>query len=134
MCRERTATGGVRVTTRGSRADARGTTDAAVFTHGRLPVAGNQRPAAPLLTLAVVDDLLAIVIIAVFYTASLSVIPLLLAVPPLAAFTVLVQRRIRSWWLLLPLAFAAWAPVHASGRRHKIHRVAAHRRTRVRHR
>ena len=34
---------------------------------------------------------------------------------PLAAFTVLVQRRVRSWWLLLPLAFAAWALVHASG-------------------
>ena len=25
------------------------------------------------------------------------------------------QRRIRSWWLLLPLAFAIWALVHASG-------------------
>ena len=27
----------------------------------------------------------------------------------------LVQRRIRSWWLLLPLAVATWALVHASG-------------------
>jgi NhaA family Na+:H+ antiporter len=26
-----------------------------------------------------------------------------------------VQRRIRSWWLLLPLALTAWALVHASG-------------------
>ena len=34
---------------------------------------------------------------------------------PLAVFTVLVQRRVRSWWLLLPLAFATWALVHASG-------------------
>jgi hypothetical protein len=34
---------------------------------------------------------------------------------PLAAFAVAVQRRIRSWWLLLPLAFASWALVHASG-------------------
>ena len=68
-----------------------------------------------LLTLAVVDDLLAIVIIAVFYTAHLSVAPLLLAAVPLGLFTLLVQRRIRSWWLLLPLAFAAWALVHASG-------------------
>ena len=41
--------------------------------------------------------------------------PLLLALVPLAVFTVLVQRRIRSWWLLLPLAFATWALVHASG-------------------
>ncbi|MCG5215892.1 Na+/H+ antiporter NhaA [Streptosporangium sp. KLBMP 9127] len=68
-----------------------------------------------LLTLAVVDDLIAIVIIAVFYTAQLSVLPLLGALVPLAAFAVLVQRRVRSWWLLLPLAFATWALVHASG-------------------
>ena len=25
------------------------------------------------------------------------------------------QRRISSWWLLLPLAFLTWALVHASG-------------------
>jgi NhaA family Na+:H+ antiporter len=68
-----------------------------------------------LLTLAVVDDLLAIVIIAVFFTTGLSVPLLLLALVPLAGFTVLVQRRIRSWWLLLPLAAATWALVHASG-------------------
>jgi Na+:H+ antiporter, NhaA family len=68
-----------------------------------------------LLTLAVVDDLLAIVVIAVFYTAHLSVLPLLAALVPLGLFTLLVQRRNRSWWLLLPLAFATWALVHASG-------------------
>ena len=68
-----------------------------------------------LLTLAVVDDLLAITIIALFYTTDLQVGPLLLALVPLAVFTVLVQRRVRSWWLLLPLAFATWALVHASG-------------------
>ncbi|MFI5955306.1 Na+/H+ antiporter NhaA [Cryptosporangium sp. NPDC051539] len=68
-----------------------------------------------LLTLAVVDDLIAIIIIAVFYTSSLQVLPLLGAIVPLAVFTVLVQRRVRSWWLLLPLAFAAWALTHASG-------------------
>ncbi|GIF23245.1 NhaA family Na+:H+ antiporter [Actinoplanes tereljensis] len=83
-----------------------------------LAVVGRSLPTALrtfLLTLAVVDDLLAIVIIAVFYTAHLSVLPLLAALLPLALFTVLVQRRVRSWWLLLPLAFAAWALVHASG-------------------
>ncbi len=68
-----------------------------------------------LLTLAVVDDLLAIVIIAVFYTSSLHVLPLLAAFVPLGLFAVLVHRRVRSWWLLLPLAAAAWALVHASG-------------------
>jgi NhaA family Na+:H+ antiporter len=68
-----------------------------------------------LLTLAVVDDLLAILVIAVFYTASLSVVPLLLAVVPLAVFALLVQKRIRSWWLLLPLALLTWVLVHESG-------------------
>src|SRR3954449_1479701 len=56
-----------------------------------------------LLTLAVVDDLLAILVIAVFYTSSLAVVPLLLALIPLALFGFLVQRRVRAWWLLLPL-------------------------------
>jgi Na+:H+ antiporter, NhaA family len=68
-----------------------------------------------LLTLAVVDDLLAITIIAFFYTDDLAVGPLLLALLPLTAFTVLVQRRVRSWWLLLPLAVLTWVLVHDSG-------------------
>ncbi|WP_446218129.1 Na+/H+ antiporter NhaA [Micromonospora sp. IBHARD004] len=83
-----------------------------------LAVVGRFLPSALrtfLLTLAVVDDLLAIVIIAVFYTAHLSVVPLLGALVPLAIFAVLVQRRVRSWWLLLPLAAVTWALVHASG-------------------
>jgi NhaA family Na+:H+ antiporter len=68
-----------------------------------------------LLTLAVVDDLLAILVIAVFYTSSLHLLPLALTLLPLAAFTVLVRRGVRSWWLLLPLAAATWALMHASG-------------------
>jgi NhaA family Na+:H+ antiporter len=68
-----------------------------------------------LLTLAVVDDLLAITIIAVFYTTDLEVVPLLAALVPLGVFAFLVQRRIRSWWLLLPLAVLTWTLVHESG-------------------
>lgn len=68
-----------------------------------------------LLTLAVVDDLLAITVIALFYSADLQPVWLLLALVPLAAFTVLVQRRVSAWWLLLPLAFLTWALVHSSG-------------------
>jgi NhaA family Na+:H+ antiporter len=68
-----------------------------------------------LLTLAVVDDLLAIVVIAIFYTAELSVPYLLLSLLPLAVFGFLVQRRIRSWWLLLPLAAVTWVLMHESG-------------------
>lgn len=68
-----------------------------------------------LLTLAVVDDLIAIIIIAAVYTKTLHLNYLLLALVPLAIFAVLVQRRIRSWWLLLPLAGLTWGLVHASG-------------------
>lgn len=68
-----------------------------------------------LLTLAVVDDLIAIGIIALFYSAGLEPVFLLLALVPLTAFAVLVQRRIRAWYLLVPLALATWALVHASG-------------------
>ena len=85
---------------------------------GSLAVISSHLPAALrtfLLTLAVVDDLLAITIIAVFFTTDLQVTPLLLAAVPLAVFTVLVQRRVRSWWLLLPLAVTVWTLVHASG-------------------
>ncbi|WP_420123740.1 Na+/H+ antiporter NhaA, partial [Nakamurella sp.] len=68
-----------------------------------------------LLTLAVVDDLLAIIVIAVFYTADLQLGYLALALIPLAGFGLLVQRRISHWYLLLPLAVATWILVHASG-------------------
>jgi len=68
-----------------------------------------------LLTLAVVDDLLAITIIAIFYTSELNAAALGLALIPLALFTVLVQRRIRTWWMLLPLAVLTWVLVHESG-------------------
>ena len=68
-----------------------------------------------LLTLAVVDDLLAIVVIAIFYTDELSLGFLALSLVPLAVFGVLVQRRVRSAWLLLPLAGLAWVFMHESG-------------------
>ncbi|MFC7490086.1 MULTISPECIES: Na+/H+ antiporter NhaA [unclassified Knoellia] len=68
-----------------------------------------------LLTLAVVDDLIAITIIAIFYTSGLDVPALLLALVPLGLFAFLVQRRIVIVWVLLPLAFATWTLVHASG-------------------
>ena len=68
-----------------------------------------------LLTLAVVDDLLAIAIIAFFYTADLDLASLALAALPIGAFAIIVQRRIRAPWLLVPLAVCAWALVHESG-------------------
>ncbi|MCO1595045.1 Na+/H+ antiporter NhaA [Micromonospora sp. RHAY321] len=68
-----------------------------------------------LLTLAVVDDLFAITIIAVFYTADFHPVPLLAALAPIGLFALLVQRGRTWWWALIPLAVAAWALVHASG-------------------
>ena len=68
-----------------------------------------------LLTLAVVDDLLAITVIAVFYTDDLAPAYLALAALPVAAFALLVHRRVASAWVLVPVAAVAWALVHASG-------------------
>ncbi len=83
-----------------------------------LAVIGTHLPTALrtfLLTLAVVDDLLAITVIAIFYTSALAVVPLLLALVPLAVFGFLVQKRIRHWWLLVPLAVVTWVLMHESG-------------------
>src|SRR5699024_5040344 len=68
-----------------------------------------------LLTLAIADDFLAIMIIAVFYTSELNIPALLLTFVPIAVFGFLVQKRIRSWWLLLPLAIISWVLMHESG-------------------
>ncbi|MCI4065902.1 Na+/H+ antiporter NhaA [Micromonospora sp. R77] len=83
-----------------------------------LAVVGSHLPAglrAFLLTLAVVDDLFAITIIAVFYTAEFHPLPLLAALVPIGLFALLVQRRLLWSWALVPLGVAAWALVHASG-------------------
>jgi NhaA family Na+:H+ antiporter len=68
-----------------------------------------------LLTLAVVDDLIAIGIIAFFYSSGLQPALLLAALVPLALFAWLVQKRVTRWYLLVPLAAATWGLVHASG-------------------
>jgi NhaA family Na+:H+ antiporter len=83
-----------------------------------LAVVGTHLPSALrtfLLTLAVVDDLLAIVVIAVFYASDLHLGALGLALIPLTAFAVAVRRGVRSWWVLVPLAVCTWAFVHSSG-------------------
>ncbi len=83
-----------------------------------LAVIGSQLPSVLrtfLLTLAVVDDLLAIVVIAVFYASGLDFGALCLALIPLALFAAAVRRGLRSWWLLVPLGLCTWALIHASG-------------------
>jgi NhaA family Na+:H+ antiporter len=82
-----------------------------------LAVIGTHLPPALrtfLLTLAVVDDLLAILIIAVVFTQDLAVGPLALAIVSLALFALAV-RRADHGALLIPLALTTWALVHASG-------------------
>lgn len=68
-----------------------------------------------LLTLAVVDDLIVIVIIALFYSSSINITYLLVALAAIAVFGVFTHQRITSPWVLLPLALVAWWAMHASG-------------------
>jgi Na+:H+ antiporter, NhaA family len=83
-----------------------------------LAVTGRFLPAALrafLLTLAVVDDIGAIIVIAVAYTSSIRLLPLGGAVVLLAVFWLLQHRGITYWWLTIPLAVVIWALVHSSG-------------------
>jgi len=82
-----------------------------------LAVIGTHLPSALrsfLLTLAVVDDLIAITIIALFYTSAISVGWLVVAVAALAGFA-LTLRHGRNPALLLATALLAWLAVLNSG-------------------
>ena len=68
-----------------------------------------------LLTLAVVDDLLAIIVIAAFYTASIHPLSLFASLAAIALFGLLVRLRRPRWWLLIPVGVVAWGFMHASG-------------------
>ncbi|GAA4567246.1 Na+/H+ antiporter NhaA [Planotetraspora kaengkrachanensis] len=62
-----------------------------------------------LLTLAVVDDLGAILIIAIFFTSALNLWALGGALSGLVLFYVLQRARVRGWWWYLPLGLVIWA-------------------------
>lgn len=68
-----------------------------------------------LLTLAVVDDLIAITIIAIFYSSGVDLLMLGLAVIPLAVFALLLRAGLHHPLLLAVPALVAWGLVHASG-------------------
>ncbi|TDE96104.1 Na+/H+ antiporter NhaA [Occultella glacieicola] len=83
-----------------------------------LSIVGRRLPTALrafLLTLAVVDDLLAILIIAVAYTDGLTLAWLAAAAACVLVFALLLRRGITSWYLLIPLGVATWVFMHSSG-------------------
>ncbi|RUQ21199.1 MULTISPECIES: Na+/H+ antiporter NhaA [Kocuria] len=91
-----------------------------------LAVVGSALPTAMrtfLLTLAVVDDLIAIVIIAVVYSEGFNVLYLALAILPAAAFWVLTHRwprffaysRWAAWVILLPIGIVTWVLIYSAG-------------------
>ncbi|MEU5898961.1 MULTISPECIES: Na+/H+ antiporter NhaA [Streptomyces] len=83
-----------------------------------LAVIGTSLPSALrafLLTLAVVDDLFAILIIAVFFTSDLNFAALGGAVLGLVVFWLLLRKRVRGWYIYVPLALAIWGLMYNSG-------------------
>lgn len=83
-----------------------------------LAVVGRWLPSALrafLLTLAVVDDLLAIMVIAIFFSDGVSLPWLAGSALCVVAFGALARRGITGWYVLAPLAVATWVMMHASG-------------------
>ncbi|MGW5213087.1 Na+/H+ antiporter NhaA [Streptomyces sp. NPDC004051] len=83
-----------------------------------LAVIGTSLPSALrafLLTLAVVDDLFAILIIAVFFTTDLNFAALGGAVAGLAVFWLLLRKGVRGWYVYVPLALVVWGLMYNSG-------------------
>lgn len=100
-----------------------------------LAVVGSSLPPqlrAFLLTLAVVDDLIVIAIIAVFYSSSLHLVSLALAAACLFGWWLLQHFRIQLWLVFIVLAVAAWWFMHESGIHATIAGVALGLLTRVR--
>lgn len=83
-----------------------------------LAVIGTSLPSALrafLLTLAVVDDLFAILIIAIFFTSQINFAALGGAVVGLAVFWLLLRKGVRGWYVYVPLALVIWALMYNSG-------------------
>ncbi|MFJ1731039.1 Na+/H+ antiporter NhaA [Streptomyces sp. NPDC088254] len=68
-----------------------------------------------LLTLAVVDDLFAILIIAVFFTNTIDFAALGGAVAGLVVFHLLLRAGVRGWYVYVPLGVVIWALMYNSG-------------------
>jgi NhaA family Na+:H+ antiporter len=68
-----------------------------------------------LLTLAVVDDLFAILIIAVFFTEKINFMALIGAFIGLAVFYLLLRKNVHGWYIYVPLALVIWGLMYNSG-------------------
>jgi NhaA family Na+:H+ antiporter len=83
-----------------------------------LGIAGRRLPIelrAFLLSLAVVDDLGAIMVIAIFYSSSIALTYLLASAACIVIFATAQRKGIRSPLLYLPLGLATWVLLHESG-------------------
>lgn len=83
-----------------------------------LAVVSTHLPAALrafLLTLAVADDLGAILVIAAFFTADLNPYALAGALAGLVVFHLLQRLRVTGWWWYLPLGITIWALMYNGG-------------------
>jgi NhaA family Na+:H+ antiporter len=85
-----------------------------------------------LLSLAVVDDLGAILLIAILFSGSFNLLAAGAAAALLALYWFLQHKRVRTPWLYVPIAVATWVAVHASGVHATIAGVALALLTRVR--
>ncbi len=88
------------------------------FALGVLALTGSRIPTSArvfLLSLAVVDDLIGIALIAVLFTSGLALMWLVATVVLAAAYWVAQQRRITTAWLYVPLALLTWYAMHQAG-------------------
>ncbi|WP_063046875.1 Na+/H+ antiporter NhaA [Nocardia pseudovaccinii] len=100
-----------------------------------LAMTGSRIPASArvfLLSLAVVDDLLAIILIAVLFTTTLSALWLLGAAACFAMWALAQHRRISTPLLYVPLALVSWYALHQAGIHPTLAGVALGLLTRVR--
>jgi NhaA family Na+:H+ antiporter len=106
----------------GGTPDARGwampaATDIA-FAVGILALLGSRVPAGAklfLLTIAIVDDLLAILIIAIFYADAIALGWLALALGAFALTAIMQRVGVTRIWPYVPVGVVAWVAVHESG-------------------
>ncbi|MEU4671200.1 Na+/H+ antiporter NhaA [Amycolatopsis sp. NPDC023774] len=88
------------------------------FALGVLALTASNLPSSArvfLLSLAVVDDLGAILVIAIVFTTGFDLVAAAVAVVALAVYWFLQHKRVRTAWLYVPLAVVTWVAVHSTG-------------------